>query len=53
MDTFEEEEAVNLDAVATDLTELETKMHSVDAEIADFCSQLNIKAPFPLNKELG
>ncbi|MEZ9463729.1 type I restriction-modification system subunit M [Vibrio splendidus] len=53
VDTFEEEEAVNLDAVATDLTELETKMHSVDTEIEDFCSQLNIKAPFPLNKELG
>ncbi|MFA0025628.1 type I restriction-modification system subunit M, partial [Vibrio sp. 10N.261.49.A5] len=46
VDTFEEEEAVDLDAVATDLTELETKMHSVDTEIADFCAQLNIKAPF-------
>lgn len=46
VDTFEEEEAIGLDAVATDLTELETKMHSVDADIADFCSQLNIKAPF-------
>ncbi|URM16393.1 type I restriction-modification system subunit M [Vibrio splendidus] len=53
VDTFEEEEAVDLDAVATDLTELETKMHSVDVDIADFCSQLNIKAPFPLNKEQG
>ncbi|MCB5357824.1 type I restriction-modification system subunit M [Vibrio lentus] len=53
VDTFEEEEAVDLDAVATDLTELETKMHFVDADIADFCSQLNIKAPFPLNKEQG
>ncbi|MDH5887687.1 type I restriction-modification system subunit M [Vibrio splendidus] len=53
VDTFEEEVAVDLDAVATDLTELEAKMHSVDTDIADFCSQLNIKAPFPLNKELG
>lgn len=46
VDTFEEEEPVDLDAVASDLAELETKMHSVDADIADFCSQLNIKAPF-------
>ena len=53
VDTFEEEVAVDLDAVATDLSELETKMHAVDTDIADFCSQLNIKAPFPLNKELG
>lgn len=53
VDTFEEEEEVDLDAVATDLTELEAKMHSVDADIADFCSQLNIKAPFPLSKDLG
>ncbi len=50
VDTFEEEEAVDLDAVATDLTELETKMHSVDTDIADFCSQLKIKAPFSLVK---
>ncbi|PMP02164.1 type I restriction-modification system subunit M [Vibrio breoganii] len=46
VDTFEEEEPVDLDAVAQDLASLETKMHSVDADIADFCSQLNIKAPF-------
>ncbi|MDE5178900.1 type I restriction-modification system subunit M [Vibrio fluvialis] len=46
VDTFEEEEPVDLDAVASDLAELETKMHSVDADIAGFCSQLNIKAPF-------
>ncbi|WP_144211410.1 type I restriction-modification system subunit M [Shewanella donghaensis] len=52
VDTFEEEVAVDLDAVATDLSELEIKMHSVDADIADFCLQLNIKAPFPLNKTL-
>ncbi|MBB1312490.1 type I restriction-modification system subunit M [Aliivibrio sp. SR45-2] len=46
VDTFEEEDAVDLDAVAKDLTDLEIKMHSVDADIADFCSKLNIKAPF-------
>ncbi|KIE21552.1 restriction endonuclease subunit M [Vibrio sinaloensis] len=46
VDTFEEEEPVDLDALASDLAELETKMNSVDADIADFCLQLNIKAPF-------
>lgn len=46
VDSFEEEDPVDLDAVATDLTDIEGKMHSVDNEIAEFCSQLNIKAPF-------
>ncbi len=46
VDTFEEEEPVDLDAVASDLAELETKMQSVDADIEGFCFQLNIKAPF-------
>lgn len=46
VDTFEEEETIDLDAVASDLAKIESKMHSVDSDIADFCSQLNIKAPF-------
>ncbi|WP_447079545.1 type I restriction-modification system subunit M [Vibrio alginolyticus] len=46
VDTFEEEEPVNLDDIANDLADIERKMHSVDADITDFCSQLNIKAPF-------
>ncbi|MFM2656620.1 type I restriction-modification system subunit M [Vibrio owensii] len=46
VDTFEEEELVNLETIATEISEIETKMSSVDADIADFCSQLNIKAPF-------
>ncbi|MCE7626438.1 type I restriction-modification system subunit M, partial [Vibrio fluvialis] len=51
VNTFEDEEQVDLDAVASDLAELETKMSSVDADIANFCSQLNIKAPFLSGKE--
>ncbi|MFS1976846.1 type I restriction-modification system subunit M [Vibrio splendidus] len=46
VDTFEEDEPVDLNVVAQDLANLETKMHSVDEDIAEFCSQLNIKAPF-------
>ncbi|GIU36557.1 type I restriction-modification system subunit M [Shewanella schlegeliana] len=51
VDTFEEEDAVDLDAVATDLSDIETKMSTVDADIAEFCKQLNIKAPFLAGKE--
>ncbi|EOS8335958.1 type I restriction-modification system subunit M [Vibrio vulnificus] len=51
VDTFEEEELVNLDTIATEISEIETKMSSVDADIADFCLQLNIKAPFISGKE--
>ncbi len=46
VDTFEEEEPVNLDAVASDIANIENKMQSIDSDIANFCSQLNIKAPF-------
>ena len=46
VDTFEEEEPVDLDAVASDLAQLASQMHSVQADIAEFCSQLNIQAPF-------
>lgn len=50
VDTFEEEEPVDLDAVANELESLEAQMHSVDSELSDFCAQLNIKAPFALAK---
>ena len=50
VDTFEEEEPVDLDAVATEISDLEMQMESVDTELSDFCTQLNIKAPFALVK---
>jgi len=46
VDTFEEEEPVDLAAVATHLQQLEQDMKETDATIADFCGQLDIKAPF-------
>ncbi len=46
VDTFEEEVPVDLDAVATQLQQLEQDMKATDATIADFCGQLGIKAPF-------
>jgi len=45
VDTFEEEEPVDLEAVANELQDLEKEMQDVDSEIADYCDQLGIKAP--------
>ena len=45
VDTFEEEEPVDLEAVANELQELEKEVQKVDTEIADYCEQLEIKAP--------
>jgi type I restriction enzyme M protein len=51
VDTFEEEDPVDLDAVATELSELEAQMKSVDTELSDFCTQLNIKVPFAISNK--
>ena len=46
VDTFEEEEPIDLTTVAKDLKILETDIAKTDATIADFCKQLNIETPF-------
>ncbi len=46
VDTFEEEEAVNLKAVSKELKKLELEMKSTDATIEKFCKELGIDAPF-------
>ena len=46
VDSFEEDEPVDLDAVANELQALEKDMAETDAVIADFCKQLNLKTPF-------
>ncbi|NVK08070.1 MAG: type I restriction-modification system subunit M [Tenacibaculum sp.] len=46
VDTFEEEEPVNLDVVSKKLQTLEKAMIEIDTTITDFCRQLNIKTPF-------
>lgn len=46
VDTFEEEEPIDLETVAKELQSLEKDMASTDATIADFCKQLNIPTPF-------
>lgn len=46
MDTFEEEEQIELNGVAAKLKGLDIEMQATDAKIADFCKQLNIPTPF-------
>jgi len=46
VDTFEEEEPVDLPAVATDLKNLEKDLAATNDEIARFCDELGIERPF-------
>lgn len=46
VDTFEEEEAIDLSQVSKELKALDADLQKTDATIADFCKQLNIETPF-------
>ena len=46
VDTFEEEEEIDLDEVVDALHTLQNDMKKTDKTIASFCDQLGIKAPF-------
>jgi len=46
VDTFEEEEPVDIDTVAAELHALEGVMQDTDATIAGFCKELGIPSPF-------
>jgi type I restriction enzyme M protein len=46
VDTFEEEEPVDLEAVVNELRALETDMQETDKTIAGFCQELGISSPF-------
>lgn len=46
VDTFEEEELVDLEAVATRLQEIEQEGKNIDKTIQGFCNELGIKSPF-------
>ena len=46
VDTFEEEESVDLEAVSNELQSLENDISDTDKTISDFCDELNIKPPF-------
>ena len=46
VDTFEEEEQIDINAVAARLQQLEQDMKATDATIAEFCKELNLPTPF-------
>jgi len=46
VDTFEEEEPVDLDAVSTELKAIDADMAETDNTIASFCDELGISTPF-------
>lgn len=45
VDTFEEEEPVDLAAVTQSISGIETELEGVDEKLVDFCKQLGIQAP--------
>ena len=46
VDTFEEEDTIDLDQVATDLVAVAEALEANETTIATYCNQLNIKTPF-------
>ena len=46
VDTFEEEEVIDLEKVSSELKALEIEMKTTDETIAKFCRELNISTPF-------
>ena len=46
VDTFEEEESIDIDTVATEIQSLDTVLKENETLIASFCKELNIKTPF-------
>ena len=46
VDTFEEEEVIDLEKVSSELKALEIDMKTTDETIASFCRELNISTPF-------
>lgn len=46
VDTFEEEEAVDISAVAKEIQQISATLAQTDKEIAAFCQELNIDTPF-------
>lgn len=46
VDTFEQEEEINIEEVARELKELENSMKLTDSNLKEFCKELNISMPF-------
>lgn len=46
VDTFEEEEEIDIDAVVTEIQQLDTRTANLNAQIAKFTKELGVKSPF-------
>lgn len=46
VDTFEAEEAIDIDAIAKELKDIDQNMLALDKVLEDYCKQLNIETPF-------
>lgn len=46
VDTFEEEEEIDLGEVVKEIQEIDKKSKGTDEEIRGFCEELGIKSPF-------
>lgn len=46
VDTFKEDETIDLDAVSVELKQIETDLQSTKETISSFCAELNILTPF-------
>lgn len=46
VDTFEEEEPIDLEEVSTELKKIETDLQATNETISGFCEELNISTPF-------
>lgn len=46
VDTFEEEEIIDIDALASEIASIDASMHDIDTKIRWYCDELGIKSPF-------
>jgi type I restriction enzyme M protein len=46
VDTFEEEDQINIEEVSTEIQTLDTDLQEINTLIGSFCKELNIKTPF-------
>ena len=51
VDTFEEEEPIELNQVASELAELDNELEEVNSDIVEFCHELGIVPPFKIAKD--
>jgi type I restriction enzyme M protein len=50
LDTFEKEEAIDLESLAEEIKKLEIEEIAVDKEIDGYCKELGIEPPFKINE---